>query len=98
MAAKRTLPKSKSDNVFGQPRKQPKMFRAGLYARVSTNVSFRYACVEQRFGCERQRSGSLSHVFREQGIHIIADPVTEVVADGAYFVESGDQGMTGACR
>src|SRR5450631_1411203 len=37
MAAKRALPKAKSDNVFGQRRKLPKMFRAGLYARVSTN-------------------------------------------------------------
>ena len=37
MPAKQAFPKAKSDNVFGQPRKQPKMFRAGLYARVSTN-------------------------------------------------------------
>jgi putative DNA-invertase from lambdoid prophage Rac len=37
MAGKRASPKLKSDNVFGQRRKQAKMFRAGLYARVSTN-------------------------------------------------------------
>src|ERR1041385_1272484 len=37
VAARRGLPEGKSANVFGQPRKQPKMFRAGLYARVSTN-------------------------------------------------------------
>jgi len=37
MAAKRALPKAKSDNIFGQARKSAKMFRAGLYARVSTN-------------------------------------------------------------
>ena len=37
MAVKRALPKAKSDNVFGQARKRSKMFRAGLYARVSTN-------------------------------------------------------------
>ena len=37
MAAKRAFPKAKSANVFDQARKQPKMFRAGLYARVSTN-------------------------------------------------------------
>jgi len=37
MAAKRVLPKAKSHNVFGQARKPAKMFRAGLYARVSTN-------------------------------------------------------------
>src|SRR5215208_3446318 len=37
MAGKRAFPKAKSDNVFGQARKPSKMFRAGLYARVSTN-------------------------------------------------------------
>src|SRR5205823_13921607 len=37
MPAKPDFPKAKSSNVFGQSRKQPKMFRAGLYARVSTN-------------------------------------------------------------
>ncbi len=37
MAANRAFPKAKSDNVFGQAQKPGKMFRAGLYARVSTN-------------------------------------------------------------
>src|SRR5712692_2266978 len=37
MAAKRASPKAQSDNVFGQRRKPPKMFRVGLYARVSTH-------------------------------------------------------------
>src|SRR5712664_1093358 len=37
MAAKRTSDKPKSQRVFGQTRKRPKMFRAGLYARVSTH-------------------------------------------------------------
>jgi predicted site-specific integrase-resolvase len=37
MAAKRAFPKAKPGNVFGQRRKPEKMFRAGLYARVSTN-------------------------------------------------------------
>ena len=36
MAAKRTLKKAKSLKVFGQSHKEPKMFRAALYARVST--------------------------------------------------------------
>lgn len=36
MAGKRALPKARSNRVFGQRRNQPKMFRAGLYARVST--------------------------------------------------------------
>ena len=37
MAMKRGLRRAESGNVFGQPRKRPKMFRAGLYARVSTS-------------------------------------------------------------
>jgi len=37
MAGKRASAKADSHRVFGQPRKQSKMFRAGLYARVSTN-------------------------------------------------------------
>src|SRR5450432_692344 len=37
MPIKRASPKAKSGNVFGQRRKPQKMFRAGLYARVSTN-------------------------------------------------------------
>jgi predicted site-specific integrase-resolvase len=37
MAGKRAAQKAKSDRVFGQPRKPAETFRAGLYARVSTN-------------------------------------------------------------
>jgi predicted site-specific integrase-resolvase len=37
MAVKRAPEKTKPANVFGQARKSAKMFRAGLYARVSTN-------------------------------------------------------------
>ena len=37
MAAKRASRNAKSDRVFGQRRKPLKTFRAGLYARVSTN-------------------------------------------------------------
>jgi putative DNA-invertase from lambdoid prophage Rac len=37
MPGKRALQKAKSDHVFGQARRPAKMFRAGLYARVSTN-------------------------------------------------------------
>lgn len=36
MGGKRASSKPKPNRVFGQPRKQSKMFRAGLYARVST--------------------------------------------------------------
>jgi putative DNA-invertase from lambdoid prophage Rac len=37
MPIKQASQKAKSRDVFGQARKRPKMFRAGLYARVSTN-------------------------------------------------------------
>jgi len=37
MSIKRAFPKAKSGNVLGQPRRPSKVFRAGLYARVSTN-------------------------------------------------------------
>jgi DNA invertase Pin-like site-specific DNA recombinase len=37
MTAKRASEKVESPRVFGQARKPAKMFRAGLYARVSTN-------------------------------------------------------------
>src|ERR1051325_8905696 len=37
MPRKRPSEKTKSDHLFGQARKRPRMFRAGLYARVSTN-------------------------------------------------------------
>jgi DNA invertase Pin-like site-specific DNA recombinase len=37
MPMKRASQKAKLDHVFGQRRKSAKMFRAGLYARVSTN-------------------------------------------------------------
>jgi DNA invertase Pin-like site-specific DNA recombinase len=37
MAAKRASEKAKSPRVFGHARKPAKMFRAGLYAGVSTN-------------------------------------------------------------
>jgi DNA invertase Pin-like site-specific DNA recombinase len=36
MTAKRASEKAKSARVFGQARKPAKMFRAGIYARVST--------------------------------------------------------------
>jgi DNA invertase Pin-like site-specific DNA recombinase len=37
MAAKRSVEKAKSRRVFGHARNSAKMFRVGLYARVSTN-------------------------------------------------------------
>ncbi len=50
-------------------------------------VSLRNGAV--RFA-NRSESGSVSHVFREQGIHIVADTVAEVVADDAYSIQPCD--------
>jgi hypothetical protein len=36
MPIRRASPKARSGDVFGQPRMRAKMFRVGLYARVST--------------------------------------------------------------
>src|SRR5271167_3315272 len=51
MPIKRASQKAKSGNVFGQARKPSKMFRAGLYARVSTS--------------DRQTLPMQSHAMRE---------------------------------
>src|SRR5262249_17448264 len=37
LSAKRSSRKAESPKVFGQRRRHPKMFRAAVYARVSTN-------------------------------------------------------------
>src|ERR1043166_5756645 len=37
MPTKRAPQKAKSEDIFGQARRPAKMFRVGLYARVSTN-------------------------------------------------------------
>jgi hypothetical protein len=37
VAVRRASDESKTEKVFGQQREQPKMLRAGLYARVSTH-------------------------------------------------------------
>src|SRR6204780_3523287 len=43
MPIKRASPEAESGHVFGQSRRHPKMFRAGLYARVSRNDRQRLA-------------------------------------------------------
>ena len=60
-------------------------------------VRFRQACVMVRF-IPSVESRSLSTVFGQQGIHIVADTVPEVVADGTNLVEPGDQGIAVAGR
>ena len=48
MPVKRISQEAKSARVFSQPHKQPKMFRVGLYARVSTNDQQTLANAESR--------------------------------------------------
>ena len=45
-----------------------------------------------------RRIGVAPSVFREQGIHIVADTVAEVVADDAYCIEPRHQGILIAGR
>ena len=61
MAAKRAFPKTKSDNVFGQARKPAKMFRAGLYARVSTNDQQTLSDAESRHAGVCAQAGLDNH-------------------------------------
>lgn len=60
-------------------------------------VRFRQACV-RRIGHPLRGNGSLSHVFGKQGVHIDADTVAEVMADGPYFIEPGDEEVAVAGR
>jgi hypothetical protein len=54
--------------------------------------------VELRFGYMPQRTRVAPSVFREQGIHLVADTIAEVVADDAYSIEPCHQGLTIAGR
>ena len=45
-----------------------------------------------------RRIGVAPSVFREQGIHIVADTIAEVVADDAYSIEPCDQSIAIAGR
>ena len=60
---------------------------AAYWINSEVSASLRNGAV--RFA-NRSGSGSVSHVFREQGIHIVADTVAEVVADDAYSIQPGD--------
>jgi hypothetical protein len=79
------------DDVLRDPRRYrienttDKVRRRGAVRR-ELPASLRSAVVRS----ELPRIRSLSHVFRKLGIHIVTDPVTEVVADGANFIEPGD--------
>src|ERR1022692_2602072 len=86
MPIKRASPKATSANVFGQRRQQPKMFRAGLYARVSTN--------------DQQTLAMQSHAMREYAARrgwTIALQVREV-GSGAVKREARERILEAARR
>ncbi len=58
------LSKAKSDNVFGQARKQPKMFRAGLYARVQQTLAMQSRAMREY---AVRRSWTITLQVREVG-------------------------------
>ena len=74
MPGKRASQKAESDNVFGHRRKQPKMFRAGLYARVSTNKQEREETVASQVDLLQQAAETYDYavlpgnVFIDDGI------------------------------
>jgi hypothetical protein len=58
---------------------------AGLQRRKQHELSVNLRGGALRF-VNRGESGSRSHVFHKHGVHIVADAVTEVVADDAYSI------------
>jgi DNA invertase Pin-like site-specific DNA recombinase len=86
MPIKRASQKTKSGTVFGQARKPAKLFRAGLYARVSTN--------------DQQTLSMQSHAMREYAARrgwTIAVQVREV-GSGAARREARDKLLAAARR
>ena len=86
MTARRASQKAKLDNGFGQPRKPEKMFRAGLYARVSTT--------------DQQTLPMQSRAMREYAARrgwIVAVHVREI-GSGAAKREARERLLEAACR
>ncbi len=65
MPIKRASPEAESDHVFGQSRRHPKMFRAGLYARVSTNDQQTLAMQNQAMREYARRGWTIAMQVRE---------------------------------
>jgi putative DNA-invertase from lambdoid prophage Rac len=84
MAAEQAFPKAKSGNVFGQARKPAKMFRAGLYARVSTNdqqtIPLQIRALRQYVG---RRSGTIALQVKEVGSGASQRQLREKLLDAA---------------
>jgi hypothetical protein len=65
------------------------VLQLGIYVNIYSEVSASLRDGAVRF-TNRSGSGSVSHVFREQGIHIVADTIAEVVADDSHSIQAGD--------
>ena len=84
LAAGGMISRTEQTNIYrdSQGRVERKVPGQGEVSASLRNGAVRFA--------NRSGSGSVSHVFREQGIHIVADTVAEVVADDAYSIQPGD--------
>jgi putative DNA-invertase from lambdoid prophage Rac len=84
MPAKQASEKAKSGNVFGQARKPAKMFRAGIYARVSTNdqqtIPLQIRALRQYVG---RRSGTIALQVKEVGSGASQRQLREKLLDAA---------------
>ena len=65
---------------------------------VHNIVSFRQGCEACLCKSEPAAEGRLgADVFCKHAIHVIADAISKMVADGAHTVEPDDQGVAIAC-
>src|SRR3954453_16927237 len=84
MPIKRALQKPKSNHVFGQARRPAKMFRAGLYARVSTNDQQTLAMQSRAMREYSARRGwTIAMNIREVGSGAARREVREKILDAA---------------
>ena len=84
MPAKQAAEKTKSPRVFGHAQKPVKMFRAGLYARVSTNdqqtIPLQIRALRQYVG---RRSGTIALQVKEVGSGASQRQLREKLLDAA---------------
>jgi putative DNA-invertase from lambdoid prophage Rac len=84
MPAKQASEKTKSPRVFGHAQKPVKMFRAGLYARVSTNdqqtIPLQIRALRQYVG---RRSGTIALQVKEVGSGASQRQLREKLLDAA---------------
>src|SRR5882757_9510507 len=84
VAAKQASEKAKSDRVYGQAQKPAKMFRVGLYARVSTNdqqtIPFQIRAMRE-YAC--RRGWTIALQVKEVGSGTAQRELRETLLDAA---------------